>query len=459
MHPSMSGAADPTLAFLERFENPKNWDLILPNVPLFIPHEREARGKKIRVDVDRLKKLAERLAEKEKRSGVVLRGTEGHTKLVPDGHGGQRVADQSQQPSILAYARNPKFGKWGPAAQPGLLVDLYVPKGNLSRVKNYPTRSLEFYPKELTGRDDDATGFAFLATDPALDMGMLGYARGGQPPDCLYYGLENHMADDLENREEEGREEETPDAGKEPPGEPGDPAAPPDAADEIDPAKKAEFMRYMAACYPHLAAMQAGGPPGMGGPPGVPPGPGPDAGLPGLTPNAAPAPAFPSPTNGALPMPLDKKPEPYARQPVPVQYERELKAAKQRIADLETKDRHKDFRAELGRLAQAHVFDPEKEFAKVQQFSREQFDWWVHNAIVHYERCEEQPYPGRDDLTGAMLPVAYETPRPPDTALRSEDEMDVAMQYMREHPGEATWEKALAHAKDPKNRRPAKRAA
>src|SRR5262249_27361582 len=149
--------SDPTLRILESLKDPEQWDLIDDNVPVFKPHVRTEQGHEIVVDEERLRELARLLNAKEKATGGLIRWTEGHTKLVTGADGKRHVADQKDQPAILAYSQGARVDRWGPGREWGLLVTLYVPRGMRSRIKKYPFRSLEFYPKELTGKEDDAT--------------------------------------------------------------------------------------------------------------------------------------------------------------------------------------------------------------------------------------------------------------------------------------------------------------
>ena len=390
----MACVSDPTLDFLAKFDDPSLWDRVLENVPIFVENERTAvsNGKRVQVKVDeaRLQGLAERLARKEARTGVVLRGTEGHLKLVPGPDGKPVVAPQNQQPPILAYGRNVRFGHWGPGQEPGVLCDVYIPKGGLSRVKDFPYRSLEFYPREVTGRDeDDATGFAFLKTDPALDMGMLTYERGFAP---MLFALENQM-DDPTN------------------GTPGnDPTKPPDMqeGDPLDESKKAEFMRYMQACCPQLLAMAQAPPPLAAAP--------------------APGPAAPPPP-GAPPVQMQ-------RDVTALHYERLKGEVENKLAELNRRERVAGFKDQLQKLADlGYGIDVGKQVAYVADFTAEQFA--RHEAML----VEIAPRdPGKMPWVPVHAGPVGAVPADPD--IITESHQKAALHYQRKHDG-IEWEEAV----------------
>lgn len=202
--------ADPTLDTLAKLDDPTLY-VKVENVPIFRPHERQGKdGKPVKVDVERLGKIAAKINRKTAESGDMPRLIPGHTKPG---------APQKDQPSAWGFAKDARVGTFGPGNVPGILATFYVSKERWEECKQYPYRSPEFY-----AATDEITAVAFLKTDPELDLGVLTYERsdGGEyvPLDLgpLRY---NVTADDL---------------------------------DDNDP-MLSRVLRYMQKCYPRLKDM------------------------------------------------------------------------------------------------------------------------------------------------------------------------------------------------------------
>jgi hypothetical protein len=152
--------ADPTLEFLKDLDNPSKW-VCIPNVPVARPHK---RGKMTITGKD-LNGMAVTINNAYSKSGVPVRVTIGHIKQDPN-------ADETDQPPLAGFARNAKVGKFGPGKVDGLLVDLYLRRGQEQILNQCPFRSMELDPS--TKR---IHGIALLTRDPALDLGVVKYAK------------------------------------------------------------------------------------------------------------------------------------------------------------------------------------------------------------------------------------------------------------------------------------------
>ncbi len=153
--------ADPTLEFLKDLDNPAKW-VCIPNAPVNRPHK---RGKAVYTDQD-MTGMANTINNVYKKSGVPVRVTIGHIKQDPN-------EDETNQPPIVGYAKNAKPGKFGPGEVNGLLVDLYIRRGEEDVLRQHPFRSMEVDPE--TKR---IYGIALLTRDPMLDLGVVTYTKG-----------------------------------------------------------------------------------------------------------------------------------------------------------------------------------------------------------------------------------------------------------------------------------------
>lgn len=167
--------ADPTLRILDLIDDPERY-VREESVPVFVPHVRRDEEGEVEASVtqDDLTEIAANANAKATRYGVLVRVTRGHVNLhKPD----EPPPPEDSQPPILGWAKDFRVGRWGPDEENvGLLADLYFDRRRYAEAMSYPFRSAEYYPQ--TG---EITGVALLRRDPELDLGLLTYARRGQP--------------------------------------------------------------------------------------------------------------------------------------------------------------------------------------------------------------------------------------------------------------------------------------
>lgn len=195
--------SDPTLHLLQALDDPERY-VCTRGVPVFVPHvrygddENDDGTPKIEAQVDEheLNLIAEVLNRKVAEFGTPARISTGHVRLPkPD----QPAPPESSQPEILGWAKNARYGTWGPENKPGLLVDWYIRKDRWEESLTYPYRSAEYYPPT-----HEITGIALLRRDPELDMGVLTYARRGTPETAMPEEFDDDYEDDLDNSDLEG---------------------------------------------------------------------------------------------------------------------------------------------------------------------------------------------------------------------------------------------------------------
>lgn len=123
-------------------------------------------------------------------SGVLPIITAGHRlsprkvmKTAPDGTTFEDTVPIAEvdQPDVLGYERNFRVGTL--KGQPALVCDQYFRIGRVDIAREFPFRSVEFYPGRAEIR---AT--ALLKRDPQLDLGLIAFAQG-----------EGAMADDTKD--------------------------------------------------------------------------------------------------------------------------------------------------------------------------------------------------------------------------------------------------------------------
>lgn len=161
----MQSGPDATAEFQQRLNDPQRW-VIKRGVPLFKAHERTdpATGQLIKVDLPKLYRIASNMQRLERRDGVPVRTTLGHTE--PE-------KPETQQPPVAAYYKNARVQPFGPKGEAAIVADEWLDPQYAPVRKNYPYRSAEYY--------DDAeqiTGVALLTRDPYLDLGVVAYERG-----------------------------------------------------------------------------------------------------------------------------------------------------------------------------------------------------------------------------------------------------------------------------------------
>lgn len=164
---------DPTLDFLRGLEDPNKY-VSIPNVPIFVPHERKAKGKdgediNIVITAEDLGPIAEQINQREVEYGVPPVLTVGHRQQSNPNF------PEQMQPPIVGCVREAHVGAWGPQQKPAVLATLYYKKEDWEEAKKYPFRSVDFYPGS-----NKVTGVALLKRDPFLPMGIVSYANEGE---------------------------------------------------------------------------------------------------------------------------------------------------------------------------------------------------------------------------------------------------------------------------------------
>lgn len=225
--------SDPTAEALAAFNDTSAWDDIKQDVPIFVAHERTVQDppgpdgrprppRKIVVDEQRLRVIAANMKRLQDKDRQPIAFHEGHTR-------NPLQFSQQEQPDILAYGINPRVGTWN--GRPAILVQQFVLRGCLDRVKKLPYRSAEFYDRE-----NQIPAVALLKTQPWLNLGMILYQR----PDYFAY---QHLGRACLYM----RDDSMP-----------DPTMPPDAAApdlDFDTKVGKSCEKYMSGKYPHLGAM------------------------------------------------------------------------------------------------------------------------------------------------------------------------------------------------------------
>lgn len=182
---------DPTLAFLDRLNDPTKW-VIRRGVPVFKPHERffpehqlpngqKIPAQRIKVSEADLADIARETRAMEE-AGMFGAITPGHRNFQPG-------ADETQQPPVWGYQRNPRVGTFGPKQEPCLLVDEYLYPEHAEERKQYPYRSADYFPvlKQIFG-------YALLKIRPALNLGMVADYQGRGPCYQYAFGVEDMTA-------------------------------------------------------------------------------------------------------------------------------------------------------------------------------------------------------------------------------------------------------------------------
>ncbi len=286
--------ADATATSLAAFLDPEKWDIIDHDVPIFTEHAAYMRKGKdgsvqwktqpigarhpgddwelaYEVDEDVLKKIAANINKSLDESSCVIKLFEGHTQ--PAGK-----VPQSQQPKLIGYGVGAKFGRFGNAKKPAVMLrDQYIRKGCGEIAKELPERSAEynFGTKEIRS-------VAMIKTDPRLNMGMTIYHDLPNQVVCYGVGVDQMpdpttmppSAEEKKKKEEE-RGHETPEENED--------------DSPVSEGDKKVFMKYMKTCYPEAHAKYGMGAaaapsgtngtlPGMAGmaakrPPNMPPAP------------------------------------------------------------------------------------------------------------------------------------------------------------------------------------------
>lgn len=244
-------AYDPTIASAALFEDPSNWDGIIPNVPIFKPHKiKDKKGNDLEVDPERLQKICDKINDNWKR-GVAIRFQRGHTKNPTE-------TDQSDQPAIYAYGVGARVGRYGPAQELAILTDMYIRPGYKKYAAELPYRSAEFYPDS-----NEITAVALLRTDPKLDMGMLLYQSDGvaisqDRTGRVFYYMENVMDFDPTKKPEDDLDKDLGSFGDDDNSTLGKPMGDDDhdgLENDIDPDFEKKMDSYMSKKYQHFPKM------------------------------------------------------------------------------------------------------------------------------------------------------------------------------------------------------------
>ncbi|AWM38714.1 hypothetical protein GobsT_30950 [Gemmata obscuriglobus] len=185
------GPSDPTLTFLDRLRDESQW-VIRRGVPIFEPHERDARDKDgkpitIRVTERDLPRIARESNRLEAENGVVGVLTDRHTiRPRADGAGFEPVPDVK----VYGVQRNYRVGTYGVrdpktgrvTVKPAVLADWYFLPDVSAEAARRPHRSVEY--QHGTGQ---IRGTAVMVNAPFLDMGMVALSSD-QPIYCYQMG-------------------------------------------------------------------------------------------------------------------------------------------------------------------------------------------------------------------------------------------------------------------------------
>lgn len=423
---------DPTIDFLNRFNDPSQWAKVIDNVPIFVCHETEENGEPIKVDMARLERIAANIRSKQISRGVVMPFKDGHTVLETDPVTGQKkLAPPDKQPAIISYGINARIGTWGPKNLPAILATEYVCLGKDERRRMLPFRSAEFYQGQ-----DDIDAVALQATKPRLDMGMVAYTKDRF---CFYAAQGFHYA-------AEGAPMAEPKA---------DPTEKPDARAPSD----EDMGKWQACChyaYPHLSKMHEAYAAAMGP-------------TNGIDPMTTETPAIPKVPGGTEKVEQDqwpaggnkagqaaamgaKRDDPhgdyhpshhpdekgrekhYMNVTLPTQYTAELAKRDARVAALEKKLRLSEYEAELSPLAIQYGFDLAKQVAKAGDMERPAFDAFKADLV-------EMAIAIQGKVSDPTFYSGY-IPTNGDGKKKDEDHKERARKTLRANPG-MTWDQAL----------------
>ncbi len=181
---------DATLLAKQRVLDPTKFTLVQA-VPVFREHEIVQKDKKtgevtkrIEVNREKLREIAEENNRRIAESGDMTPVCIGHTRRDKDGI----PLPATEQPPVIAYARNYRVGEFGPQKVSCILADFYVEKGKEGELNKYPRRSPEFF-----ANDNFFDPIALLgAQTPQLDLGLVFYSR---PADGRIYARTDDMPD------------------------------------------------------------------------------------------------------------------------------------------------------------------------------------------------------------------------------------------------------------------------
>lgn len=466
---------------LKLLNDDSHWGKTIEQVPIFVAHDlyQHSTGPKIAVppgvkpqgqgwtlmfsvDDAALQKTTDAINYMWTKESTPMRMQIGHTVL-------DQLGNQKVQPDTVGYgSHGATLGKL-PDGRTAVLANKFrYSKARAAEALECQERSPEFNP--VTG---GITAVALLKTDPKLKMGMLVYqadVQAKRPPDATLY--EQLMAIPV-------AEVAMPDGTKEihyargldafmqysdeNPGTHPDPTANPGKDDGIDPVHKDVFMRYMQACYPHLAA-QAGTPkpeamqaaPVL---PAAPPVPG-AAPAPGMAgPPAQPAPIAPPPMPpvGIAPPgapPAAPQPAPHPKPPGLQNMQNDILAGQVAKLQADMAALTQQYQATTKELALTRAEGVLKQLAVAEgiifhnyaqelelltAMTPERQEAYKQHVRLHYQR---------DPSKIGHVPVAEQSPLQAgplsnDANAVSQEWADAALQYQDEHEG-LDWEDCLA---------------
>jgi hypothetical protein len=460
---------------LKLFQDDAHWGKTIKSVPIFVAHDlyQHSTGPKIAVppgvkpqgqgwtllfsvDDAALAKTVDAINYMWTKESTPMRLQIGHTVL-------DQITNQKVQPDTVGYGSDgATLGKL-PDGRTAVLANKFCyRKERAAEALEYQERSPEFNP--VTGA---ITALALLKTDPKLKMGMLAYqadVQAKRQTDATMY--EQLMAIPVAETHGEMHYARSLDSlllySDENPGTHPDPTANPGKDDGIDPVHKDVFMRYMQACYPHLAA-QAGTPTPQAmqaAPPAAPPVPG-AAPAPGMAaPPAPPAPIAPPPMPpvGIAPPgapPAAPHPAPQPKPPGLQNMQNDLFAAELAKLKADFATLSQQYQATAQQLAETRaeavlkqltigegiiLHNYAAELQRLIPMTPAQHEDYKAHVRLHYQR---------DPSKIGHVPIAEQSPlqQGGDTqefGYSAEDGV-LATQYMTEHPG-CDWEAAREFA-------------
>lgn len=169
-----------------RRRDQKDWDEIIDNVPLFIPHswwerttpegtealtvlpgesdpDKKDGWKKLYEITERdLEEIASNTCKRFDDYGQPMKLMVGHSKIGKP---------QEEQPELVGFGANVHVGHYGPKKIKAVLGTTFYKKGCGEKAVEFPQRSVEFKNSTKT-----ITGIALLKTDPRLPLGFAAYA-------------------------------------------------------------------------------------------------------------------------------------------------------------------------------------------------------------------------------------------------------------------------------------------
>jgi hypothetical protein len=418
-------AADPTLDFAKRFNDPKLWQ-IMPGVPVFDSHveQDDESGELLKFgpeELDELVKNTNRMVALGKPPGLIL----GHT---------DDNLPEDKQPVPIGFAKNFRVQRFGPEQKLGILQDEWYFPGQLAVAKTYPFRSVERWRK---GRY--FSPIALLRREPRRPLGIVGYSQDAD--DCVIVHSRHVGGDSVVRYSSRysAMAEPTPPPSpnpesQAPPTRP-QPAAAAMPQEPMEPSDKdKQLFSKLAMSHPHLGPMiqkymkESGAavepPTGQEMPAAAPP---PGESQSESAKNAA---CMPSGTNGEIPN--MKKAEHNRARPDVARYQ----ALEQEVASLKRESRMARYSKALSdlRTKEGVQFDEAEELVEVQDMDQAAFQKHVKKMRTNYRK--EPIGDGPIRLADDTNPSQRDGGRVNDKAT-----MEKVLKYQQQNPG-VSWEKA-----------------